>query len=79
MGKKPFDKVNLQGSQILFIPTVLPLLDSPPRGHVWLSPEGAWKGDGTNPRHTHTDTASTHSLHCKLNTIHTQDLEDVLK
>lgn len=45
MGKKPFDKVNLQGSQILFIPTVLPLLDSPPRGHVWLSPEGAWKGD----------------------------------
>lgn len=59
MGEKPFDEVNLQGSQILFILTVPSLLDSSPGDHVGLSPERARKGDGTNPRHTqaHTDTA----------------------
>lgn len=52
MGEKPFDEVNLQGSQILFILTVLSLLDSSPRDHAGLSPKGAQKGDGTNPRQT---------------------------
>jgi len=60
MGEKPFDEVNLQGSQILFILTVLSLLDSSPRDHVGLSPEGAWKVDGTNPRHTDTHRYSFH-------------------
>lgn len=75
MGEKPFDEVKLQGSQILFILAVLSLLDSSPRDHVGLSPEGARKGDGTNPRHTqtHADTASTPSPHHKLNIIYTQD------
>ena len=75
MGEKPFDVVNLQGSQILFILAVLSLLDSSPRGHVGLSPEVAQKGDGTNPRHTqiHTDTASTPSPHHNLNIIYIQD------
>lgn len=75
MGEKPFDEVNLQGSQILFILTVLSLLDSSPRDLVGLSPEGARKSDGTNPRdtQTHTDTASTPSPSHKLNIICTQD------
>lgn len=54
MGEKPFDEENLQGSQILFILAVLSLFDSSPRDHVGLSPGGAWKGDGANPRHTQT-------------------------
>lgn len=39
MGEKPFDEVNLQGSQILFILSVLSLLDSSPGDRVGLSPE----------------------------------------
>lgn len=51
MGEKPFEEVNVQGSQILFILTVLSLLDSSPRDPVGLSSEPAQKGDSTNPRH----------------------------
>lgn len=75
MAEKPFDEVNLQGSQILFTLTVLSLLDSSPRDHVGLSPERAWKGDSTNPGHTqaHTDTAPAPSLPHQLNSISSQD------
>lgn len=75
MGEKPFDEVNLQGSQILFILSVLSLLDSSPRDHVGLSPERAREGDSTNPGHAqaHSDTAPSPSLHQKLNIISTQD------
>lgn len=52
MGEKPFDEVNLQGFQILFILAVLSLLDSSPGDHVGLSPERAGRGGSTNPRHT---------------------------
>lgn len=75
MGEKPFDEVNLQGFQILFILAVLSLLDSSPGDHVGLSPEQAGRDGSTNPRHTqaHTDTAPSPPLHHKLNIISTQD------
>lgn len=65
MEEKPFDEVNLQGSQILFILPVPSLLDSSPGYHVGLSQEQAQKGDSTNPRHTGTHRYS--SLPCTIN------------